>query len=160
MKTKFLAILSSFGALIMGCFGGACGIVCLAGGCCGGIALFGLIGISGATLSFLEKLKPVFLVVTVLSLSYAFYKAYKPKPVECCNTDKTTNEMSCCIKEQKTSFFQSKSFLWATTILCIILWLYPYIPKLNDNSNSQCCPSSNTQDTSKKPIILKYSWEK
>lgn len=99
IKTKLFAIFSSIGALIMGCFGDACGITCLAGGCGGGIALFGLIGISGATLSFLEKLKPIFLVITVLSLSYAFYKAYKPKPVACCITGKTTNELACCSKE-------------------------------------------------------------
>jgi hypothetical protein len=146
IKSRILALLSSIGALFMGACGGACGVACLAGGCCGGTALFGLIGLSGSTLTYFEKLTPVFLVVTILSLSYAFYKAYKPKPADCCDTATDNCENSCCVKEKKTSFFQSKSFLWATTILCAIMWLYPYMSKIN-KSDSNCTPSSQISDS-------------
>jgi len=146
IKSRIAAILSSIGALIMSTCGGACGAACLVGGCCGGTALFGLVGLSGSTLKFFEKLTPVFLVLTVLSLSYAFYKAYKPKPVDCCDTANDNSRDSCCVKEKKTSFFQSKSFLWATTILCAIMWIYPYVSTI-DNSNPNCTANSTISDS-------------
>jgi len=160
MKSKIVSILSSISALIIGSCGGACGLACLTGGCCGGVALFGLIGLSGSTLQFFEKLTPVFLVLTILSLSYAFYKAYKPKPVDYCNTANDNNGDSCCVKEKKASFFQSKSFLWATTILCAIMWIYPYASKLNNSNTSSCSFASNVTDTIvKNTSVIKNSCE-
>lgn len=127
LKSRFIALSSSLGALLTGCFGGACGAVCLAGGCCGGPALFGLIGLSGSTLAWFDKFTPLFLILTILSLSYAFYKAYQPKPAACCDPADANTGESCCPPNKKTTFLQSKSFLWATTIMVVIMWTYPII---------------------------------
>ena len=128
-QSRFIALFSSIGAPILGSSGGACGIACVAGGCCGGPAIFGLIGLSGSTLTFVEKLTPVFFAMTVLSLGYGFYKAYRPKSQDCCAPPADAIESPCCTREKKTPFLQSKSFLWATTILCAIMWMYPYTAK-------------------------------
>jgi hypothetical protein len=147
MKSKIVSIFSSIGALISGCFGGACGVACLAGGCCGSYALFGFIGISGSGLAFMQKLTPVFLILTIVSLGYAFYVAYKPKPKPCCtNTNGTPDQAPCCSKPAKKSFLKSKSFLWITTVICLVMWTYPYIFKSSSKSAS-CCDVDSRKKT-------------
>jgi mercuric ion transport protein len=136
IKSRFIALFSSGGALLGSC-GGACGVACAASGCCGSYALFGFIGLSSSSMKFFEKLTPFFLVLTIFSLAYAFYKAYQVKAANCCDTDNSTSESKCCDTSQKTSFFQSKSFLWAITILSFIMWTYPYFTNSNE-SNSSC----------------------
>lgn len=135
IKSRFLALFSSIGALFGSC-GGACGVACAASGCCGSYALFGFIGISSSSMKFFEKLTPFFLILTILSLSYAFYKAYKPKDVDCCDSENNDGGSDCCSTPKKTTFFQSKSFLWAITIMSVIMWTYPYFSKLNANDSS------------------------
>ena len=159
MKSKIISIFSSIGALISGCFGGACGIACLAGGCCGSFAIFGVIGISGSSLAFMQKLTPVFLIITIASLAYAFWVVYKPKPKTCCSpVEEPCNQSSCCSKPKKVSFIKSKSFLWITTIICVVMWTYPLLKNttndsdsccdINNNSNAQtCCLSSSANTT-------------
>ena len=117
IKSRIAALFSSAGAMIGAC-GGICGSACVTGAC-GGLTLplFGFLGLSSSALQFLEKLKPVFLLITIMSLAYAFYKAYKPKPA-------VSLDANCCVEKQ--TFIQSKSFLWAVTILSTIMWLYPY----------------------------------
>lgn len=152
MKEKIASLFASLGAFITGCFG-SCGIACFAAGCCGGPALLGFIGLSGSTLKFFEKLTPVFLAITVISLGYGFYKAYSTKKSDCCppsgSADNPAN--SCCEKEKPKSFFQSKAFLWVVTILCAIMWVWPFFSKneTSDTKNSPCCSSvSDTVKTS------------
>jgi hypothetical protein len=147
MKTKISAFLSTVFALITGSCTSACGVACLASGCCGGYAILGFIGISGSAVAFLDKLTPVFLIITVLSLGFAFYKAYKPKPAPCCDTSSKNEEMSCCEPKKKTSLFSSKSFLWSVTVLVIIMWSFTLYKKMNDNSKSTT-PNSEIEDSS------------
>jgi hypothetical protein len=135
IKSRFLALFSSIGALFASC-GGACGVACAASGCCGSYALFGFIGISSSSMKFFEKLTPFFLILTILSLSYAFYKAYKPKDADCCNSENSNCSSDCCSTPKKTIFIQSKSFLWAITIMSAILWTYPYFSKLSGKDSS------------------------
>ncbi len=126
-QSRFIAILSSIGAPILGSCGGACGVACFAGGCCGGTALFGLIGLSGSTLTFMERLTPVFLAMTVLSLGFGFYNAYKPKAVDCCTPAAEGSSAPCCVTEKRTPFLQSKSFLWIVAVFCVVMWGYPLL---------------------------------
>ena len=135
IKSRFLALFSSIGALFGSC-GGACGVACAASGCCGSYALFGFIGLSSSSIKFFEKLTPLFLVLTILSLAYAFYKVYKPKEANCCDSGNNNSDSDCCNTPKKTTFLQSKSFLWAITIMSAIMWTYPYFSKLTDNNNS------------------------
>lgn len=141
MREKIVSVFSSLGAVISGCFG-SCGVACFATGCCGGTALLGFIGLSGSAMKIFEKLTPVFLVITVLALAYGFYKAYSPKKAECCS-NKGAEDKACCEKKKPVSFFQSKAFLWAVTILCVIMWTYPLIVKnpANSAADSPCCPA-------------------
>lgn len=135
IKSRLGALFSSAGATIGAC-GGICGSACVTGAC-GGVALplFGFIGLSSATVQFLGKLKPVFLIITIVSLAYAFYKAYKPEPVDCREDGGA----------EKQTFIQSKSFLWAVTILSSIMWLYPYVSDISktiavsDSGNQPPC---------------------
>lgn len=117
IKSRIAALFSSAGAMLGAC-GGICGSACVTGAC-GGIALplFGFLGLSSSALQFLEKLKPIFLLITIMSLAYAFFKAYKPKPA-------VSFDAKCDAETQ--TFIQSKSFLWAVTILSAIMWFYPY----------------------------------
>lgn len=144
IKSRFVALFSSIGAFLGSC-GGACGVACAASGCCGSYALFGFIGLSGSSIKFFEKLMPFFLALTILSLSYAFYKAYKPKEANCCDSENNNRSSDCCDTPKKTNFFQSKSFLWAITIMSALMWTYPYISKIN-NSNSNSIQSSQVSD--------------
>ncbi|HOY30792.1 MAG TPA: hypothetical protein PKW80_02825 [Bacteroidales bacterium] len=149
MKAKIISVLSSLGAVLLSCFGGACGPACFLSGCCGSYAILGFIGISGASLSFLNKLTPVFLALTVLSLGYAFYQAYKPKPKACCETGNSPESKDCCTNEKKPSFLKSKAFLWIITIMCVILWTYPLISGNNKSvDNINCCPGTDTVKSS------------
>lgn len=149
MKAKFVSVFSSIGALIWGCIGGTCGVACLAGGCCGGIALLSFLSLSSSSFRFLEKLTPVFLGLTIVSLGYAFYKAYKPVPASCCSENSSSLLSDCCEKEKKASFLKSKSFVWLITIICAIMWTYPYVYKneIKNQTNTACCPSSDIHDS-------------
>lgn len=153
------ALFSSISSLISASCGGACGVACLSGGCCGSTALLSFIGLSGATGLFFQKLTPVFLLITILSLSYAFYKAYKPKNIGCCNKDNDNNKNTCYTNEKKIYFFHSKTFLWATTILCAIMWLYPYAGKFNHHNagdlNASSKGSCSAQYDTANPVFVK-----
>lgn len=155
MKAKIVSVLSSVGALIWGCIGGSCGIACLAGGCCGGTALLGFLSLSSSSLRFLEKLTPVFLTLTIVSLGYAFYKAYKPIPASCCSEKNSSLSSDCCEKEK--AFLKSKPFLWITTIICAIMWIYPYVftNGIKNQTNTACCSSSNINDSLIGPKTIK-----
>jgi hypothetical protein len=152
MKEKIVSIFSSIGALFAGCFG-SCGVACLATGCCGSYALLGFIGLSGSTIKFLGALTPIFFIITVISLAYGFYKAYAVKKALCrVPTEKCeTSSAACCQEEKPKTFFQSKTFLWVVTILCFVMWIYPYVIKNNANAanGSPCCPV--TTDSTQTP---------
>jgi len=152
MKTKILSVLSSVGAFLLSLFGGACGPLCFLTGCCGGTAIFGLFGVSSTMMGYMKVLTPIFLSLTILSLGYAFYVAYKPKKKQqpCCAETTHNESNNCCEEEKKPSFFKSKAFLWIITIICAIMWTYPLISKTINKSepNQTCCPTQNTNQNS------------
>lgn len=138
-KPRMASLFASAGAMLGAC-AGICGSACF-----GSLALplLGFLGLSSSALHFFERLKPLFLLITVVCLAYAFHKAYKPRPavssdVNCCDTSK-----SCCPPKKKT-FIQSKSFLWGITLLCAIMWLYPYAANILSNQRS-CSVPCNSQ---------------
>jgi hypothetical protein len=146
MKTKISAFFSTLLAFVTGSCSSACGVACLAGGCCGGYAILGFIGISGSAVAFMEKLTPFFIIITVLSLGFAFYKAYKPKPKICCDNSSENADNSCCTNEKKTDFFSSKSFLWSVTIVVILMWSVTFYKKFTDKSKN-CIPNSEITES-------------
>jgi hypothetical protein len=155
IKSRIVSLFSSAGAMLTAC-GSICGGACVTGACGGpALPLFGFLGLSSSALHFLEKLKPVFMLITIMSLAYAFYKAYKPRPVV--SVDANCDTPNSCRIPEKQTFVQSKPFLWAITIVCAMMWLYPYagniIPKAGEKSGlaSQrpCSVPCNSQNPEK-----------
>lgn len=119
-------MISSVGAAFVTC-GTTCGVTCCVPPV---LSLLGLSSYSASYVSFVEPLKPVLIGITVVSLGYAFYKAYrKPKmAISCCNADQAVE--SCCKPEREakvTAFIKSKSFLWLVTIFCAFMYAWPYL---------------------------------
>jgi hypothetical protein len=167
MKSKIISVLSSIGAFVVSCFGGACGPACFLSGCCGGTFILGFLGLSSSSIRILNKLTPLFLAFTILSLGYAFYIAYKPKQKKCCESN--VDSQNCCTIKEKTTFFKSKTFLWLITVICFIMWTYPLInnnkpikdkselscPEIKDSMSTSCCPSANDKTLEKNNIEIK-----
>lgn len=80
------------------------------------IALFGGASGGASALSWLEPFRPFLMILSVLALGFAFYKAYKPKKADNCG---------CAVKEKK-SFLASKGFLWGITVFSILMYSFPY----------------------------------
>lgn len=101
--------------------------------CCIGPLVAGIAGLSGAasTFSWMEPFRPYLIGITVLTLGFAFYQAYKPKKVEadCCAVDEAP----------KKKIFQTKGFLWVVTVLAALFLAFPYFNGFfyaNASSNS------------------------
>lgn len=89
------------------------------------LAVLGGLGGIATTFSFLEPLRPYLIGLTVIVLSYAFYKAYKPKKgtdIDCACEDETSGK--------KVSFINSKKFLWIITAISALLITFPYYSKV------------------------------
>lgn len=102
----------------------------LASLCCITPVLAVLGGISGiaSSFSFLDPLRPYFIAFTVVVLGYAFYNAYKPRKkndVEC-NCEQTASADERTENKFRTSFINSKKFLWIITAVSIVLISFPY----------------------------------
>jgi hypothetical protein len=147
ITSNIIAMLSSIGALFIGC-GATCGAVCT-------VPLLSFIGVSGATLSkfsWLDKFQPYLIGLTILSLGYGFYQAYRPVK------NKIVKNVGCECPPTKRNFFTSKSFLWIATLFCLFLWTYPLFsitnksacdPKGCKRTNISLDTSSIQQDSSK-----------
>lgn len=121
-KAKIISLCTSAGAMLGAC-AGICGSACVTGSCgCFSVPLLGFLGLSTSMFRVLEGLRPAFMVLTVLSLVYAFLQAYRPKPAVSSCADCAPD---CCGTEKKP-FLQSRTFLWCVTVVCAALWLYPY----------------------------------
>lgn len=70
-----------------------------------------------SSLAWIEPLRPYLIATTVGLFGFAFYRAYRPK---------ATDDCGC---EVKTSFWQSKSFLWSVFGLSVLLMAFPYYAK-------------------------------
>lgn len=146
ITSNIIAMLSSIGALFSAC-GATCGAVCA-------VPLLSFIGVSGATLSkfsWLDKFQPYLIGLTILSLGYGFYQAYRPAKKQNCD------DAGCECPPTKRSFFKSKSFLWIATIFCLFLWTYPLFSSANkstcdpnscESTNVSCDTTSIQQDSS------------
>lgn len=81
-------------------------LLAIIGGVSGGASMF----------SWVEPFRPYLIGVSALALGYAFYQAYKTKPVDDCG----------CEVPEKKSFLNSKGFLWGVTLVSILLFTFPY----------------------------------
>ncbi len=100
------------------------------------LAIIGGIGGIASAFTWLEPLRPYLIGLSIVSLTAAFYQAYKPKKeIECdCETDLQEDGT-----EGKPKFINSKKFLWSITIVSALLLSFPYysqilFPKVNSSS--------------------------
>ena len=92
-----------------------------ASACCIGPLVLLAIGMGGAWASglrALEPYRPLFVVVTISFLGYAFYRAYRT-PAASCSADG-----SCAPTRSKTL---SRTFLWILSPLVVGLLAFPYV---------------------------------
>lgn len=126
----------------VGVIASTCGMAC--GACVGacGSAAISLFGLSSVTTgAFLNKWQPLFIAISILAFSYAFYNLYFRKPkVENCATD-----ASCECPPQKSSTLRfQKTFLWVALLVSIVFYSYPLFSSTN---NSTCNPDSCEQSS-------------
>ncbi len=80
------------------------------------IAIVGGVAGTASAFSWIEPARPFLIGLSVIALGLAFYQAYKPVAVDDCN----------CEVPEKKSFLNSKGFLWAITVLSILMFSFPY----------------------------------
>ncbi|MBL4654594.1 MAG: mercuric transport protein MerTP [Bacteroidia bacterium] len=105
--------------------------------------IFAIIGgVTGAAsmFSWVEPLRPYLIVLAIGSLGFAFYNAYKPKKEDDCCVDESCEEV-------KTSFLNSKSFLWTITMISALLFTFPYY-------SSAIFSSSSTEEITETNIVV------
>jgi len=79
------------------------------------LALFsGATGIA-STFSWLEPYRPYLIGLTVAVLAFAWYQKLKPKEAD----------VDCACEEDKSSFWQTKTFLAIVTALAVLLMAFP-----------------------------------
>ncbi len=86
--------------------------------CCIAPLLALIAGVSGFASAFtwLEPLRPYLIVLTVVTLGYAWYQKLKSK-----------EEIECdCETDEKPSFLQSKKILGIVTVFAILMLAFPY----------------------------------
>ncbi len=111
------------------------------------LAVLGGLGGIATTFSFLEPLRPYLIGLTVIVLSYAFYKAYSKSPSD---KPKKAGDIECECEDknsiQKIKFINSKKFLWIITAVSALLITFPYYSKAlfpSDNQNVVIVQSNN-----------------
>ncbi len=128
-------IISSIGAAFVTCCT-TCGVACCVPPV---LSILGLSSYAASYVSFVEPLKPYLIGLTIFSLGYAFYKAYrKPEPaVSCCNADQPAAD--CCkpsAENKVNTFIRSKTFLWLITFFCAAIYVWPYMVSTNSSSSA------------------------
>ena len=86
--------------------------------CCITPVLALIVGTSGmaSRFSWIEPFRPYLIVLTILTLGFAWHQKLKPK-----------KEMDCaCVTDEKPKFIQSKMFLGIVTAFVIIMLGFPY----------------------------------
>ncbi len=87
-----------------------------AGLCCITPVLAMLAGIGGiaATFSWIEPFRPYLIGLTVFILGFAWYQKLKPQ-----------GDVDCVCDDEKTSFWQGKSFLGLISVFAILMMAFP-----------------------------------
>ena len=107
------------------------------------VPILGVIGVSSglvSTVSWLEALRPFFIGVTVLLLGGVWYSSLK-----------ANRKDDCGCEPHNKSFFQSKKFLGAITILSLLLVSFPSYSKYLSQDNE---PTPNTDQKRTEKISL------
>lgn len=86
--------------------------------CCITPVLAILSGTSGiaATFSWMEPYRPFLVALTILVLAFAWYQKLRPR---------TAEKIACACKDDKPSFWQSRSFLSIVTVFAAVMLSFP-----------------------------------
>ncbi|PCJ81896.1 MAG: heavy metal transporter [Bacteroidetes bacterium] len=109
-----------------------------ASSCCIPPVLAALAGVGGlgASMSWIEPLRPYLIALAVIAIGYAWYAHLrKPSADEACATD-------CCETDGKPSFFQSRGFLVSITLFSVLSIGFPYYSHVFNSEN----PTTNSFD--------------
>lgn len=90
--------------------------------CCITPVLALISGTSGiaSTFSWMEPYRPYLIGLTVAVLAFAWYQKLKPKKAD----------VDCACEEDKSSFWQGKTFLAIVTVLAVLLMAFPSYSKI------------------------------
>ncbi len=105
--------------------------------CCITPVLAVVAGFSGAAsaLSWLAPFRPLFIVLTVVVLGFAWFQQLKTK-----------KEIDCdCETDEKKSFLQTKKFLGGVTVLAALLLAFPYYSSVFYTTNAANVAIVNVQ---------------
>ncbi len=81
------------------------------------LALIGGLGGAASSFSWLEPARPYLAGGTILVFGFAWYQKLKPR----------VDEIDCdCEEDERSSFWQSKSFLGIVTVIAGLLLAFPY----------------------------------
>jgi mercuric ion transport protein len=100
------------------------------------LAMVAGVGGVAATFSWLEPLRPFLIGTTLLVLTFAWYRKLKPRRQE---------EIACaCESDPNPSFWQSRRFLGAVTVVALLLLAFPYYSGLFFSRNSGTAAAATT----------------
>jgi len=90
--------------------------------CCITPVLALLAGTTGlaASFSWIEPFRPYLIGITILVLAFAWYQKLKPKEIDC----------DCDCDDEKSSFFQTKTFLGIVTVFTMVMLAFPYFSEV------------------------------
>lgn len=93
----------------------------------------------GATMfSFLEPIRPLLILFSVSILAFGFYQEYKSK--------NSATMKPCCQINAKKKSKRNRQFLWATTVISILLFSFPFYSQLFISANAaQAADTKNLQ---------------
>jgi hypothetical protein len=100
-----------------------CGTAC-AGACAP--SLLGLLGLSGSSallVTWTERLRPLFLIVSLVALAVAFHRAYRRRP-----------------SGGPRRFADSPAFVWLMTAFCALAFAVPYASARRGDTAAAAAP--------------------
>lgn len=93
------------------------------------MALAGILGVSASQLIWIDSVKHELMLLSLAACGYGLYRAYStPADQSCCPSSSEDKRASMSPRsEVMARFFQSKGFLWAVTIVTLVILALPYI---------------------------------
>lgn len=100
-----------------------------------------LSGMTGGAImfSFLEPIRPLLIMFSVSILAFGFYQEYKSKNLEAMKP--------CCQINAKKKSKRNRLFLWATTVISVLLFSFPFYSQLFISTNAAQTPDTKNLKT-------------
>lgn len=86
--------------------------------CCWSSAIAAISG-GVSYLAWVYPIRPYLLSLSILSMGYSFYRAYRPQVKQ----DRIESEVNCQCGTEKSAFFSSKLLTWLTAIFVLVMFV-------------------------------------